>query len=129
MTQTTEAFFDELERRKREPLLTRMTGTVRFDLTHGRQTDHWLVTVKRGRIGVRHENGPADAVLRVSDALFVEILAGRVQTMAAFLRGALSVEGDLELLLLVQRLLPHRAAPTNAQGPAPVRPAEPVGAS
>ncbi len=106
MTDSTSEFFDELDRRGHEPLLEKASGTLRFDLADGKRTDRWLVTVKKGDVAVSHRNVRADCVVRANRALFDGVVGGEVNAMAALLRGAMSVEGAVELLVLFQRLFP-----------------------
>lgn len=110
MKASTAAFFDELGRRGHEPLLGRVSATVRFDISDGTSVDHRLLRIERGDIRVSSDDVPADCVVIVGAALLDEIIAGRTGAMAAFLRGALLVEGDPEVLVLVQRLFPGRSA-------------------
>ena len=51
-------------------------------------------------------NARADCVLRTDKALFDGIARGEVNAMAAILRGELAFEGDVQLLVLFQRLFP-----------------------
>jgi putative sterol carrier protein len=113
MTSSTEEFFDELVRRGHEPRLEKVSGTVRFDLENGNGVERWLVTVDKGDISVSRKNGKADAVMRTDKALFDRILTGEVNAMAATLRGLLTIEGDRELLVLIQRLF--AGTPTTRQ--------------
>jgi putative sterol carrier protein len=106
MARPTEEFFDKLSRRGHEPLVDKITGTLRFDITDGGQTDHWLVEIDNGDIQVFHRNGQADCVIRGDRALQDDIASGRVNPMAAMLRGALWVDGDRELWILARRFLP-----------------------
>ena len=46
-----------------------------------------------------HEAGQADCTIRGERSVFEGLVAGRMNLMAAVLRGALSCHGDLELLL------------------------------
>jgi hypothetical protein len=64
MTVATADFFDQLARRGHEPLLQRASGTLRFDLQHGTETDHWLVAIDRGDIAVSRKKVRADCVIR-----------------------------------------------------------------
>jgi putative sterol carrier protein len=102
----TEQFFEELGSRGHEPLLAQVQGSARFDLVNGGRTARWLVTVDRGDITVSRRNSRADCVVRTSKALFDRIASGKANAMAAFLRGEIVVEGDPELLMLIQRLFP-----------------------
>ncbi len=106
MTDATAEFFDELSRRGHEPLLEKASGTLRIDVVDGKRTDRWLVTVEKGDVGVSRRNMRADCVIRTDRALFDGLASGKVNMMAAVLRGALGVEGDVGLLVLFQRLFP-----------------------
>ena len=124
MKSSTVAFFEELGRRGHEPLLERVRATVRFDVGDEASVGHRLLTIDRGDIRVAPQDGPApaDCVVIVGEDLFEEIVGGRTGAMAAFLRGALLVEGDPEVLVLVQRLFPGH--PRGTDGPARVTSAE-----
>lgn len=111
----TEEFFTTLAERGHEPLLEKARGTARFDLVHGEQTDHWLVTVEKGDIAVSRKNVEADCVLHADKALFERVASGEVNAMAAVLRGEIGLEGDPELVVLFQRLFPGPPA-RRAQG-------------
>jgi putative sterol carrier protein len=106
MTDATAGFFDELGRRGHEPLLEKGRGTVRFELDDGGRTDRWLVTLEKGDVSVSRKNVAADCVVRADRALFDAMARGEANGMAAYLRGELVVEGDPELLVLIQRVLP-----------------------
>lgn len=104
MTSSTLEFFDDLDRRKHEPLLERVSATVRFDITDGERTEHYLVRIDHGDIRVSAENVPADCVIGGDRPVFDAIIDGHMSPMAALLRGVLAVDGDPELLVLTQRL-------------------------
>ena len=104
MDDLTAEFFDSLGHRGYEPLLGEVAGTVRFDLNDGRRTDYWLVDVKHGDVRVMNENRPAECVVMVDRGLFDRIVSGRVNAMAALLRGALLVEGSPDIIVSFQRL-------------------------
>jgi putative sterol carrier protein len=109
MTDATAEFFDALVERGHEPLLENATGTVRFDLKDGRKTDRWLVAVVKGDLAVSRRNLRADCVISADKALFDGIASGKTNALAALLRGALRLEGDVELMTLFQRLFPGPA--------------------
>jgi putative sterol carrier protein len=106
MSDTSVQFFEELGRRGHEPLLQHATGTIRFELAQGKRTDRWLVSIKKGDITVSHGNGEADTVVNADEALFHRLVSGEQNAMAALLRGAVGVEGRVQLLAQFQRLLP-----------------------
>ena len=119
MVDATAEFFDALVERGHEPLLEQTTVTVRFDLKQGKKTDHWLVSVVNGDIAVSRQNLPADCVATADKALFDDIVSGKTNALAAMLRGAMSIEGDTQPLVLFQRLFPgpprsRRRRPTAA---------------
>ncbi|TML73399.1 MAG: SCP2 sterol-binding domain-containing protein [Actinobacteria bacterium] len=114
MTDVVDQFFAELADRGREPLLERVTGSLRFELSDGGKTDRWFVEVEKGDVSVSRKSLAADCTLRAERKLFAGMVRGEVNAMAAVLRGALSVEGDLEHLLLFQRIFP---GPPGARGP------------
>jgi putative sterol carrier protein len=116
MTDATAEFFDALAERQHEPLLEKATGTVRFDLKDRRKTDRWLVTVVKGDLKVSRQNLRADCVVTADKSLFDGIASGKTNAMAALLRGAMGVEGDVQLLVLFQRLLP---GPSRSRRPRP----------
>lgn len=120
MAGPTDEFFEELRRRGHEPLLAATTGTIRFDLGHATNGgESRSVSIGRGDVRVSDEGddgAAADCVVRTDRALFDAIASGRANAMAAMLRGALSVDGDVELLVLFQRLFP---GPPHAHGPRP----------
>lgn len=104
MTTPTDQFFDDLDRRGREPLLTRVSATIRFDITDGEQTEHRLIRIDHGDIRVAVGNEPADCVIRAERAVCDDVVSGRTSALAALLRGAAAVEGDMEVMVLAQRL-------------------------
>jgi putative sterol carrier protein len=106
MADTTEQFFEQLGRRGHEPLLEHATGTLRFDLANGKRMDHWLVSIRKGDVAVSHESSEADVVVTTDRALFDSLASGEQNAMAALLRGAVGVEGRVQLLAQFQRLLP-----------------------
>jgi putative sterol carrier protein len=99
-------FFTELADRGSEPLLKSATGTLRFDLTDGKRVERWFVAITKGDLDVSHKNAAADAVVRADRDLFEGMVTGRVNGMAALLRGVLVVEGDLGLIALFARVFP-----------------------
>jgi putative sterol carrier protein len=102
----TAALFSQLATRRHEPLLRRGSGTLRFDLVDGDEVRHWYLTVSNGDVAVSHDSGEADCVTRVDASTFEDLVTGRTNAMATFLRGGLTAEGDPSLLLMFQRLFP-----------------------
>jgi putative sterol carrier protein len=99
-------FFDALAVRGHEPLLEKASGTIRFDVVRGRQTERWFLSIDKGDIAVSRRNQAADCIVRADRELFERVVRGEVNAFAALLRGELDVEGSPLLLVLTQRLLP-----------------------
>src|SRR6478736_3490154 len=106
MPDATTDFFTVLARQGREPLLGKVTGTIRFDLQQDEHTDHVFVTIRKGKITVSDANNTADCIVRTDRELFSSIASGRANAMASALRGTLLFEGNSHLLVSFQRLFP-----------------------
>jgi len=100
-------YFAELGRRGHEPLLEKAKGSARFDVVDGKRTERWLLTIDRGNLRVSRKNVAADCVLRVDRPTFERAVSGKLNLMAAVLRGEVAVGGDLRLLVRLQRLMPR----------------------
>jgi putative sterol carrier protein len=121
MTDATAEFFGSLTQRGHVPLLEKAKGTVRFELVDGKRTDRWLLVVDKGDLAVSRRNAGADCTLRADKALFDRIVGGEVNATAAVLRGAVTIDGDMELLVQLQKLFPgppakRRRRPNGANG-------------
>ena len=106
MADPTTEFFAELGRRGHEQLLEKLKATIRFDIAQGKKTSRWLVTIDRGDITVSGKNAPADSNVRVERALFERLVTGHANATAEVLRGRIGVAGQLEPLILLQRIFP-----------------------
>ena len=106
MDDPTTEFFAELERRGHEQLLEKVKATIRFDIAQGKKTGRWLVTIDRGDITVSRRSASADSTIRVERALFDQLVTGHVNATAEVLRGRISIAGELEPLILLQRIFP-----------------------
>jgi putative sterol carrier protein len=99
-------FFETLHRRSPEPLFGTVRGSLRFELSSGKSSERWLVSVDAGNLSVSRKGGKADCTVRARRDVFDRIAVGEVNAFAAMLRGELAVEGDPLLLVRFQRLLP-----------------------
>jgi putative sterol carrier protein len=100
-------FFAELGRRGHEPLLENAKGSARFDVADGSRTERWLLTIDRGDLRVSRKNASADCVIRIDRPSFEQAVNGRLNLMAAALRGEFTMVGDPRLLVRLQRLFPR----------------------
>ena len=92
------------------PLLGDAVGTVRFELVSGSRSRSGASASTTATSPSRATSGAADCVVRADKALFDGIASGEVNAMAALLRGALTFEGDPELLVRLQRVFPSPPA-------------------
>jgi len=106
MTNPTEAFFDELGRRGYDPLVGRVSGAMRFEVTQRGKTDVRQLRIDRGHLSLSHDKGEPDCVIRAERSVFDSIIGGKANAMAALLRGALSAKGDAQMMVVFRRLLP-----------------------
>jgi putative sterol carrier protein len=106
MMEAAKQFFEGLERRDHDPLVEKADGSIRFEVRDNGRTDRWLLTLDRGDLSISHKGGPADCTVRADKSTFQRMAAGEMNAMTAVLRGVVEVEGDTELLLMFQRLLP-----------------------
>ncbi|MFN8035445.1 MAG: SCP2 sterol-binding domain-containing protein [Acidimicrobiia bacterium] len=91
----------------RQPLLATTTGTLRFELREDGIVETWVVNVAKGDVDATRDPGAdVDTTIRVEKALFADIVTGRANAISAVLRGDLGVEGDVELVLIFQRVFP-----------------------
>jgi hypothetical protein len=119
-------FFAGLVRRRHEPLLERLNAVVQFNVGDGAQRERWTVAVRRGDLAVAQgdidpvrrpelrDAGQPDCVITTSRATFNRIASGRTKPLSAWLRNQVAVEGRLQPLILLARLLP---GPPDAHDP------------
>jgi putative sterol carrier protein len=116
MTDATAEFFGGLAEHGHEQLLEKAQGTLKFELADGKRVDRWLLSIDNGDVTVsRKGSGTADCTVRAKKELFDGIAGGKVNAMAAVLRGELTIVGNAELIVLVQRLFPS-PPPGRARG-------------
>ena len=109
MTDATAAFFDGLRQRDYQPALAHKSGVVRIDVAGDGRSERWFVAIDDGHVNVSKRNQAADSIVRVDKQMLDRIVTGEANPFTAVLRGAVSVEGDWNLMLVFQRLF---TAPT-----------------
>ena len=117
----TDDFFAELERRGHEPMLRRLSATVRWDILDGDRIEHRLVRIDHGDVRVTVSDEPADCVIIAERVVCDDVVTGRTNALAALLRGAAAVDGDFELMVPAQRLLPRTPGASAGRAVAAVR--------
>jgi hypothetical protein len=93
------------------------SATLRFDVLDGADIEHWYLAVTRGNVSVTRQAGPADVVVRVQRPRFEAIVTGRLNGLAALLRGLLTFEGSMAALIMFQRCLPGPPGSTGRVAP------------
>ncbi len=114
----TTAFFERLGQMGFAPSLARTSRSIGFELARDGRIDHWRLDIRRGAITVSRDADPTDCVLRMRASLFDDLATGKANAMAAALRNEISIEGDPNVLVRFQRLLP---APTGRRKAASAR--------
>ncbi|GIH20891.1 SCP2 sterol-binding domain-containing protein [Rugosimonospora africana] len=114
MPDPTVELFDRLARRGHDPFLEQVRGTVRFDLATDAEILYWSVTIDRGNVRVSRDEGDADCIVHTTKARFDRVATGSANAMAMLLRAEMIVHGDVQLLVMLERLLP---GPPGARGP------------
>jgi putative sterol carrier protein len=112
----TGAFFERLTHYGHDPSLEQAKGAVRFDITDGGRTDRWLVTIDHGDVSAAPAEAGGTCVVYADRDLFNGIVTGKVNGMAAMLRGAIRFDGDMELVVLLRRLFPGRPQTVAKEG-------------
>jgi putative sterol carrier protein len=87
-----------------------VSGTLRFDLENGEKLEHWRVTLEKGSVSASRSSDPADCVVATQKTTLEAIIHGRMNAMAALLRGTIHAEGDILLLAVFRALLAAPAA-------------------
>jgi hypothetical protein len=107
--------FDRINRLGRVDMLADVTGSLRFDLAQDEHVvDQWTVVVCDGQLSVEHRGGDTDCVVSLDGQLMARMAGGESNAMAALLRGDMMATGNVQLLVLLERLLP---GPAGAHGP------------
>ncbi len=103
MKEATRQFFAELEAQPALP--GRQTGVLRIDLVDGERTEHWYLDIRRGAVRVSHQGPAPDCTVSTDLDIFEAIVEGRMNAMAAVLRGVVQIEGRFPLLISVQSFM------------------------
>ena len=111
-----EQFFTILAEPGRIPTFYGESATLRFDV-NGAGGEHWLVRIADGDVTVGRSADPADAIVRVERPVLEAIVTGRLNAMAAILRGLLTCEGSMAALVMFQRCLPGPPGSTGRVAP------------
>ncbi|MCM0674506.1 SCP2 sterol-binding domain-containing protein [Micromonospora phytophila] len=114
MVSPTSRFFDTLNRRGHEDILAGIEGTVRFDLAHDGDVEHWTVVIRHGGLRVTPEWREADCVVQTTQGLFDGFACGTTNPWSAWLRYQIRIRGKFILFSFFARLFP---GPPDARHP------------
>ncbi|WP_329103689.1 SCP2 sterol-binding domain-containing protein [Micromonospora sp. NBC_01699] len=109
MSEVTTSFFHGLGERAPDLLPRRAHGTLRFDLRHGAEIEHWFVSMHHGNMSVSQDRRDADCVVHVAGELFDRFATGDANVISAMIRTDCVLEGNIPLLMMFRRFFP--AAP------------------
>jgi putative sterol carrier protein len=110
MSGATSGFLAELASEEHDSALGRADGALRIELERDGKTERWFLGLHSGKVTVSRKRVPYDGTVRTTGALFDRMVRGEANAMTALLRGEIQVDGDAELLVLVQRLFPSPPA-------------------
>jgi putative sterol carrier protein len=108
MAEEIDEFIAQLGEQTHVRLLERTSGTVLVELEDDGRTKRWYVNVKRGDVSLapslpKGASAP-DCVLRTKASTFKAVRTGQLNLVAAVLRGLLSIEGNVALVVALQGL-------------------------
>jgi putative sterol carrier protein len=92
-----------------------VSGSLRFDLENGKRSECWRVTIDKGVVSSERSDASADCLVHTDKATWEAIIQGRANALAALLRGAMRVEGEVVLMAYFRRLFTEPAAVHEAQ--------------
>src|SRR5690349_21810303 len=106
MSDTTHVFFERLATRSYEPLLHRVSGTIRCDIE---DEENWFVVVNNGALTVSRNTVEADCVIMCSREDFERMVMGKQNPTTLFMQGKMIITGDIVLAQMFQRLFPDES--------------------
>jgi putative sterol carrier protein len=109
---------------KSDPSLgKKVNGTLRFDLSTGSETVVWLVDCKAGEVTQGAASARADVTIRMKEADFVSLAAGKLSGASAYMTGKMKIKGKVAL---AQKFSELASAARKQKGSKPAAPAAPA---
>ncbi|MEV4656052.1 SCP2 sterol-binding domain-containing protein [Micromonospora sp. NPDC049301] len=109
MGATVGEYLRQLGSGRRADLPETTAGTMRLDAREDGHTEHWYLTIADQHVRVTQSGDDADLVIRAAPAALDRLARGETHVAAALLRNELSVQGKLQLLMLLRRIFPGPA--------------------
>ncbi len=113
MSDTTQAFFEQLAKRGYEPLLHSVSGSFHWDIEGA---GSWFVVVKNGALSVSRDKAGADCVLACSKEDFDRMVVGKQNPTTLLMQGKMKITGNIGLAQMFQRLFPVESLSGGKQG-------------
>jgi putative sterol carrier protein len=101
------AVFDRLASHGQVPSLRRTSGTYEFDLDDG--GGHWFLKLDHGTPSVQSNVEHPTCTVHMHRSDFVAIAEGKTNMVTAYLRGDLTLAGNLAFALTFRHMLPVAA--------------------
>ena len=114
MGATAEQYLRQLDTGRRPDLPETTAGTLRLDVRDDASTDHWYLTIADQQVRVTRSAGDAELVVRADRAVFDRMACGELHPGAGLLRNELTVQGNMQLLMLLRRIF---SGPDGARHP------------
>jgi predicted lipid carrier protein YhbT len=107
MSSDVQAIFARMAARQIEPMLRGIAGSCQFNIE---DTGIWRVTAQDGALTVTPGGGDADSTVTCAADEFLRVVRGEQNLFTLFLRGEISISGNLALVLAFTRLLTQEQA-------------------
>ncbi|RAO27223.1 hypothetical protein PSN13_06139 [Micromonospora saelicesensis] len=114
MGATAEQYLRHLDTGRRPDLPETTAGTLRLDVRDDGSTDHWYLTVADQQVQVTRSADDAELVVRADRPVFDRMASGELHPGAGLLRNELTVQGNMQLLMLLRRIF---SGPDGARHP------------
>ncbi|MET8090431.1 SCP2 sterol-binding domain-containing protein [Micromonospora sp. NPDC005220] len=114
MGATAEQYLQQLDTGRRSDLPETTAGTLRLDVRDNGSTDHWYLTISDQQVQVARSADEADLVVGADRWVFDRMVNGQLHPGVALLRNELTVQGNMQLLMLLRRIF---KGPSGARHP------------
>ena len=106
MSERVQEFFTALAKRRYEPLLHSVSGTVQWNIEG---EGYWNVVLNKGAITLSRDAVVPDSAMSCSEDTFLALAKGVQNPLTAFLQGKLAIEGNIGLAHVFQRIFENQS--------------------
>ena len=82
---------------ERAKLIKKTNAVFAFDITQGAKSQSWFLDLKNGQGQVGVGSTKADVTIKISDADFASLAAGKLNPQQAFMSGKIKIKGNMAL--------------------------------